>query len=350
LVADLIDLYSDTHTVPTESMRQAMANSDVGDDCMRADPTVNELEHLAAQIIGKEEALYVSSGTQANLASLLAITRQQDEVVLEANSHLFWYEGGGYAAVAGVSLWPLQAERGILSAELIRSSLRSPADHFPRPQLIWVENTHNRGGGSVYPLETLAEIRDLARELGLWVHMDGARVFNAATSLGCDVREITSLVDSVSFCLSKGLGAPVGSMIAGPATFVAEARRKRRLLGGGMRQAGVIAAAGIVALREGPARLADDHANARLLAEALRDVPGLSVATPESNLVFVNIDPSVGTGADIHAELRANGLLVSLYGPQQIRMVTYHQVSRDMIRQAIEIIARTVRKRVPAAV
>lgn len=339
---ELIDLYSDTHTLPTDAMRAAMVSAEVGDDCNRTDPTVNRLEEMAAAVVGKEAAVFCPSGTMANLAALLAATHHGDEVVLERTSHLYWYESGGYAAVAGVALWAIDGERGQITAEQVRASLRPTAENIPRPRVIWVENTHNRGGGSVYPLERLAGIRELARERKLWVHMDGARVFNAAAALGCDAREITRHADSVQFCLSKGLGAPIGSLVAADAAFILEVRRKRRMLGGGMRQAGVVAAAGIVALQEGPGRLARDHEHARLLGEILADVPGLRVVPPETNLLFVNVDPAVAVGAELHRALRDNGLWVSLYGPQQLRMVTYHQVDEPTIRRAAGIVRDTV--------
>ena len=259
----MVDLRSDTVTTPTPEMRRAMAEAEVGDDVFMEDPTVLRLEALAAERLGKEAALFVTSGTQGNQVSLMAHTQRGDEIILDENCHIFNYEVAALAVLSAVQARTLRGRHGILDPADVRDAIRPPNIHYPRNSLICLETTHNRGGGAVYPLETLQEIRRIATEHGLAVHLDGARLFNACVAMGVPAKEVAAQADSVTFCLSKGLGAPVGSVVTGSREFIDKARRARKMLGGGMRQAGVIAAAGIVALETMVERLREDHENAR---------------------------------------------------------------------------------------
>ncbi len=330
-----IDLRSDTVSMPTAAMREAMASAPVGDDCYGEDPSVNRLEEMAAEFTGKEAAVMVTSGTQGNIVSLLTHCRNGDEFIVAEDSHTVSTEAGNYAVVGGLSPRVAPAERGILTADSIRSVLRRPYSAFPPTRLISLENTNNRGGGSVYPLETLAGIRDLADELGIGVHMDGARVFNAAAALDVPVAHVTQYVDSVTFCLSKGLSAPVGSIVCADGDFIETARRFRRMLGGGLRQSGVFASAGIIALETIPQKLAQDHANARRLGEGLGAIPGISADPVYTNMVYIDVDPSLGTAAELADELAARDVKCGAVNDSRIRLVTYHQISADDIETAI---------------
>ncbi|MBX5477015.1 MAG: low-specificity L-threonine aldolase [Clostridia bacterium] len=339
-----IDLRSDTVTTPTEEMRRAMAAAEVGDDVYGEDPTVNRLEEVAAERMGKEAALFVPSGTMANLVAVLSHTRRGDEVILEADSHVYYYEVGGLSAVAGAVPRLIQGRRGKFGPEDVRAAVRAPNIHFPRPSLLCVENTHNRAGGTVWTPEEVRAVAEAAHNLGLRVHMDGARVFNAAVALGRPVKEIVAPVDSVMFCLSKGLGAPVGSVLCGSSEFIAAARKYRKMLGGGMRQAGVIAAAGLVALETMVERLAEDHANARRLAEGLAGIPGFRVdlETVQTNMVMADVS---ATGLDAPAvveRLAAEGVLTNAMDRHVVRFVTHKDVSAADIDAALAIIARAV--------
>jgi len=284
---ETINLMSDTVTHPTEEMRKAMYEAKVGDDVQKADPTVNELQELTAQMLGMEDALFMPSGTMGNLVALMAHCPAGREVFLEARSHINTHEGGGVARVAGLMPNKIEGDQyGILAPEALRAAIRPPDVHFPTPGLICIENTHNAGGGTAYPLEYLRAYREIADEFGLKFHMDGARIFNAAVYLGVDVKEIAKHTDSVMLCLSKGLSAPVGSMLCGTKEFIKEALRLRKMLGGGLRQVGVLAAAGIVALNQMTDALAIDHENARRLAEGLSKIDGISI---DLNAVKTNI-------------------------------------------------------------
>ena len=330
-----IDLRSDTVSMPTAEMREAMANAEVGDDCYREDPSVNRLEAMAAEITGKEAALMVTSGTQGNLVCLLVHCRNGDEFIAADEAHIVTTEAGDFSCVAGASPRIAPSDRGILTAESIRSVLRRSYDAFPPTRLICLENTNNRGGGAVYPLETLAGIRDLADELNINVHMDGARVFNAAAALGVPVADVVQYVDSVTFCLSKALSAPVGSIICGSKEFIETARRFRRMLGGGLRQSGVLAAAGIVALETIPQRLPQDHANAQRLGEGLGEIPGIAADPVDTNMVYIDVDPTVGTAPQLVAELAERGVKCGAVSDDRIRLVTYHQITSDDVEAAI---------------
>ena len=334
-----IDLYSDTHTLPTERMRDAMRDAVVGDDVSEDDPTVNKLERLAAEKVGKRAALFVPSGHMGNLIAAMVHCRHGQEVILEADAHMYYYECGSVAAIAGVMPRLVPGRSGVFGADDVRPLLREPNVHYPRTRLLCVENTHNRGGGTVVPLENLRGLRALAHENKLVMHMDGARVFNAAAALGVNVREITFFVDSVMFCLSKGLSAPVGSILAGSTAFIAEARRMRKRLGGGMRQAGVLAAAGIVALEEMIDRLAEDHVHARMLAEGLANLKGYRVdlATVQTNMVRADISGLGITTAAFLEKLAASGIKASGLPPAGVRFVTHRHITREHIEQVLKV-------------
>jgi threonine aldolase len=337
----MIDLRSDTVTKPTPEMRRAMAEAEVGDDVYGEDPTVNRLERRAAEILGKESALFVPTGTMANTIGLKLNTEHGQEVICETRAHILNYELAMMAWFCGCVARPVFAEDGILTWEKIQPAIRPLGPHWAPTGLIEIENTANITGGSVYPLPVIREICDGARDRGLKVHMDGARVFNAAEYLGVTVREIVAPVATVSFCLSKALGAPVGSLIAGTDEQIRRGRLYRKRLGGGMRQAGVLAAAGLIALEEGPRLLAVDHANARFLAEALAGIPGIAVnaARVQTNIVIFDVSGTGLAAAEFSARLKAKGVLMNAVNEKQIRLVTHHDVDRAGAEIALGAIA-----------
>ena len=330
----IIDLRSDTVTQPTPSMRKALAEAEVGDDVFGEDVTVNRLEKMAAERMGKEAALFVASGTMANIVSQMSHCGRGDEMIIGDQSHIFYYEQGGSAAIGGIHprTLPNQPD-GTLPIQEIEAAIR-PADiHFPKTRLIVLENTHNRCGGAPIDIKYLKAVRDVARAHGLAVHVDGARIFNAAISLGVDTRDLVAPADSVGFCLSKGLAAPVGSVVCGTDDFILEARRIRKMLGGGMRQAGILAAAGIVSLNEMIDRLAEDHANAQLLAWGLADMNGLSIQ-PErvrTNMVYVEVTQKDMPSTALAKKLETEGVLLLPVGPNKLRAVTHYHVTSDDI-------------------
>jgi threonine aldolase len=337
----IIDLRSDTLTRPTPGMRRAMAEAEVGDDVFREDPTVIGLEARCAELAGKEAALFVPSGTMANLIACKVHTQPGDEVILERGSHLYRYEAGGFAAYAGVSVALVDGDRGLVEPSQVVAALRASDVHQPRSRVLWLENTHNYGGGSCYPLEQLAAVAMTAREHGLAVHLDGARVWNACIAQEIPLTAIAAHVDSLSFCFSKGLGCPVGSIVVGSASFVAQARRVRKMLGGGMRQAGVLAAAALYALDHHVARLAEDHAHARLVADGLTDGTGLRLrGTVETNIVCLDTSGH-DTAAAVAVELGTAGLRCLAIAPTTLRLVTHLDVARADVEHAIAA-ARTV--------
>lgn len=321
----MISFY-DTSTLPTQEMLDAIGSAPLGDDVYGLDPTVNELEAVAAGLMGKEAAVLMPSGTMANLAAVLAWTRPADEVVLEAEAHLLYYEAGGISAVAGCVPLGVPGDRGVLRAEEVERHLRRPDQHYPVTRLLCVENTHNRAGGTITPVPVMKELRELCDARQLALHVDGARIFNAAVALDIPAAELVADADSVCFALSKGLSAPVGAVLAGSAEFVHRARRARKMLGGGMRQAGIIAAAGLVALRTGIGRLREDHEQAQRLAAKLAELPGLAVGPVQTN--FVMIDSSGwGIGAaEVVAALRERGIAASSRPPHTVRFVTHRLV------------------------
>jgi threonine aldolase len=342
-VHDFVDLRSDTMTQPTPEMREAMASAEVGDDVWDEDPTVKRLEAMAAARMGKESALFVSSGTMGNLLSVLAQTHSGQEVVLDLDSHIFNSEVGGAAVIGGVQMLPLKTERGFLTPDQVKGAVRPANIHIAPTGLVCLENTHNRHGGTCCTPEEIAAVAAAAHAAGVPVHLDGARLFNAAVALKRDAREFVQAVDSVTFCVSKGLSAPVGSLVCGSAAFVDRARRLRKMIGGGMRQAGIIAAAGIVALERMVNRLADDHVNARTLAEAVAKLPGLRVdlATVQTNIVVIRVDRgdaarSAAATQELVTGCAARKVKIHGMGPAAIRCVTHKDVDAEDIRRAID--------------
>ena len=341
-----VELRSDTMTRPTPAMRKAMAEAEVGDDVFGEDPTVNRLEMLAAERLGKEAALFVASGTMANLVSQMAHCGRGDEMILGSLAHSFYYEQGGSAAVASIHprTVPNQPD-GKLALNELEAAIRTDNIHFPRTRLIALENTHNLCGGA--PLES-AYIRDvaaIARRHGIHLHIDGARLFNAAAALGVPACQLVSETDSVSFCLSKGLAAPVGSVVCGSREFIQTARRARKVLGGGMRQAGVLAAAGIVALNEMIDRLAEDHANARRLAEGLAGISGLELDPGRyaTNIVYFDVIQQGLNAAELVARLQREGVRMLAASPNTLRAVTHYEVTAPDIEYALSVMAKAMR-------
>jgi threonine aldolase len=333
----VIDLRSDTVTRPTSAMREAMANAVVGDDQYGEDPTVIELEQLAARMLGKEAALYVASGTMGNLVALLTHCGRGDEVIMGDECHIFWYESGGAAALGGMPFNLLPNDKnGSIDLDRVRSAVRATRPGYPRTGAICVENTQNRCGGTVLSIEYLAELASIGQECGVPIHMDGARIFNAAAAIDTPVDEIARHVDSVQFCLSKGLAAPVGSIVAGSSEFIQRARASRKIVGGAMRQAGVIAAAGVVALREMVDRLPEDHRRARQLAEGLAQIDGVTINLDavQSNIVIFQTEPVVEHVTFI-AAMKGAGVLVSNYGTKGVRMVTHYEIDDDAVNTAL---------------
>lgn len=331
--ATAIDLRSDTVTRPTAAMREAMARAEVGDDVFGEDPTVRALEERTAALLGKAAALFVPSGTMGNQLALLVHTRPGDEVLVSESAHIAWYESGAGAAIAGVQFISMGTQ-GLFSAEDVRAAAKPERDYHPRTRLVSVENTHNRAGGRVFPESELGGVVLAARELGLALHLDGARVWNAAAATGRSPAHLAAPFDTVNVCFSKGLGAPVGSALAGPVELVRAARRYRKMLGGGMRQAGVLAAAALHALEHHLERLQDDHENARALAAALASVPGIAVAPVETNIVLVRL---AGSGAErVATALARAGVLATVFDRSTLRFVTHLDVSREAVLEAAE--------------
>lgn len=336
-MSTVIDLRSDTVTHPTPAMRQAMANAVVGDDVYGDDPTVHELETLAARLLGKEAALFVPSGNFGNQLALFSHCQRGDEVILGDDCHIVWHETGGAAVIAGVQLRTIASQNGTLPAAEVAKRIRVGEDiHWPRTGLICLENAHSNG--RVIALADMAAVWDVAQQHGVPVHLDGARVFNAAVHLGCDVRDITRYCDTVMCCLSKGLAAPVGSILAGPAAFIARARKNRKLLGGGLRQAGVLAAPGLLALTDMVTRLPEDHANARYLAEQLAALPGVAVNLDDVhiNMVWFRLPAALDSSRLMAALADAN---IKANGPEggMMRLVTHWQLGRNELDRVIAV-------------
>ena len=338
----IVDLRSDTVTMPTQEMMEAMYNAEAGDDVYREDPTVNKLEQMGARMLGFEAGLYLVSGTMGNLVALLAHTQRGDQVYLEAESHIFYYEVGGISALAGVIPYPIRAERGKLTPRMIKENFNSGNIHLPNPSLLCLENTHNRGGGAVYRPEDMKELVGTARELGLKVHVDGARIFNAAVACGCDAAKLVEGVDSVQFCLSKGLAAPIGSLLVGSEEYIERARKWRKMVGGGCRQIGYMAAAGLVALEKMTDRLAEDHRLAQKLARGLAGVKYLRVNPEEveTNIVVVYVDTSVMTTGEFISRLAARGVKANDYGCGRVRFVTHKDVNEADVEYALDVMAQ----------
>ncbi len=339
-----IDLRADTVTRPDAGMRQAMALAEVGDDVFGEDPTVNKLQETAARLLGKEAALFVPSGTMANQICLGLLTRPGDEVICDQYAHLFRHEGGAGAALWGLSFHPLPGRRGLLDPEMVLAAVQADNIHYPVSRVLALENTHNRGCGAVYPLELVEELARVARGRGLRLHLDGARMFNACAAAGYSPSQLAAPFDTVSFCLSKGLGAPVGSLVVASRRLIQRALRIRKRLGGGWRQAGTLAAAGLYALEHNLPRLARDHQRARRLARGLARLPGvrLDPQQVESNIVIFEIGPSGLEPEEAARRLARLGVGVIPFGPGRLRAVTHLQISDRDIERALEILARVL--------
>jgi threonine aldolase len=340
----LIDLRSDTVTRPTPGMRAAMHAAEVGDDVFRDDPTVIRLEERVAELFGKEAALFVPSGTMSNQIAVKAHTHPGDELLCDVNCHIYNYEAGGPAQLSGVTCRTLDGDFGVLDVTQLEDTIRPDDEHQVRTRLVCLENTHNRGGGRVYPLEKIQAIHEWTRKHDLILHLDGARLWNAIVATGIAAKQWARRFDSVSVCFSKGLGAPVGSALAGPKELVARGRRIRKLFGGGMRQAGVVAAAALYALDHHVERLAEDHRNAQTIARAIADTPGLTLTPPEveTNLIWFEVDRERCTAKTLATALKERGVLIHAAGPQRLRACTHLDVSAAQAERAAEAIRRAV--------
>jgi threonine aldolase len=341
---EFVDLRSDTVTKPSPGMRKAMAEAEVGDDVFHEDPSVNRLEEMVAALYGKEAAVYVASGTMANQLAIRAQTHHGDEIIMERTSHPFNSEAGALAALAGVQVNLIDGKQGIMDVEQIRAVVRTPNVHHAPTALICLENTHNRGGGSIWPLDKIRAIRQFAASIGVPMHLDGARLLNACVATGLTPRDYAQYFDSCTLCLSKGLGAPVGSLVIGSTQFVTQAHRFRKQFGGGMRQAGILAAAGIYALEHNVERLAEDHLNARRLARGIADVDGLDIDpnTVETNILYFHVRKPGLTVPMLLERLKTGGVLMLGTGPNSIRAVTHLDVSKEAIDRAIEVLQKVV--------
>lgn len=333
-----IDLRSDTVTRPTPAMRKTMSEAEVGDDVFGEDPTVNILQERVAEMLGKEAALFVPSGTMANQLAIKSHTQPGDEVVIEATSHPYNFEGGGGAVLSGIQFRCLKGVRGILEASQIDDAIRPDDHHFPVTRLICLENTHNRGGGSIYPIDKMAEIFRLAKSKDLAVHLDGARLWNASVAAGISLQEYGRWADSVSVCLSKGLGAPIGSLVASSKALIDRVHRFRKMFGGGMRQVGIIAAAGLYALDHHLDRLKEDHQNAKRLAVGLKELKGVSLDPRhvETNIVIFDVTNTGKTGPQIAEAMKQHGVLIHPFGKTQIRLVTHLDVSEEDVEVSLK--------------
>ena len=344
---ETIDLRSDTVTLPTQTMREAIYNAELGDDVFGEDTTTNRLEKMAAERMGKEAAMLVASGTMGNLVCILTHCRRGEEVILGDQSHTFIYEAGGMSALGGIHPHTVANQPdGTMRLEDIEEAIRGNNVHFPRSRLICLENTHNRCYGSALTAQYTESVAKLAGERGLSVHLDGARIFNAAVALKVDVTELTRHADSVSFCLSKGLSSPVGSLICGSSQFIAEARRNRKVLGGGMRQSGIIAAAGITALEQMVDRLAEDHENAKRLAEGISRIPGLSFELKkiQTNIVYFDMADEQFDAGTLVTQLADRGIKILQVGPSRLRAVTHYGISSEDIDLALAAMSEVMAK------
>lgn len=336
------DYRSDTITKPTEKMRRAMYEAEVGDDVYGEDPTVKKLERLACDISGKESAMFVPSGTMGNQIAVKVHTNPSDEILLEENCHIHWYEGGGIGAISGVQSKLIKSNNGVMNIEDIRKGIRPDDIHFPKTTLLCLENTNNKCGGTVTGLEAMSEIYKLAVDNNIKVHLDGARIFNAATYLGVEAKLIMEHCDSVMFCLSKGLCAPVGSILAGEEDFIKDARKTRKMLGGGMRQSGVIASAGIIALKEMTGRLAEDHENARALGEGLKNIRGLDVNmdTVQTNIVMCDIVKENLDSLKLKEAMSQSNVFSTYITDKRLRFVLHYHITKNDVLETLNIIEK----------
>jgi len=337
---EIIDLRSDTVTKPTEEMLEAIGHAELGDDVFEEDPTVNRLERIAAERMGKEAALFVTSGTQANLISLMTNANRGDLVILESESHIYWYEVGGISAIAGLLPWPLKSLTGSLDPKEVETAIRPQNIHFPKPSLLCIENTHNRHGGTIMTPNQIKAISSVAHKNNIKLYLDGARIFNAAVALNVNVKEFTKHVDNLMFCLSKGLCCPIGSLLVGNQEFIGRARKLRKILGGGMRQAGIIAAPGIVALESMIERLKEDHLNARYLAEGISKIDGIRVnlSRVQTNMVYFSIEELALTADQFISKLKENDILALALSENKIRMVTHKGIEKEHVEKSISTI------------
>ena len=335
----IIDLRSDTVTTPTKDMYQRMQEAPLGDDVYGDDPTVNKLEALAAKTLNKEQALFVPTGTMGNLIAVMAHTHPGEEIILERSSHIFLYEAAGASRIAGVQPMVIKGMDGVMDPKEVEEGIREDNIHFPTTSLICVENTHNMAGGMVQPMNNLQELRSIADRYKISMHLDGARLFNAATALDCDVKEIAAHFDSIMFCLSKGLSAPIGSMLVGGQDFIDRARKLRKMLGGGMRQAGIMASCGILSIEQMPRQLKIDHENARILAEGLNNLSGFSVNLDKvhTNIINVSIKDKMISSEYLVEKMKVKGILANPRGKDFIRLVTHKDVILEDIHYALKI-------------
>ncbi|WP_421378575.1 low-specificity L-threonine aldolase [Bacillus salacetis] len=339
----MIDLRSDTVTKPTKEMREAAMNAVVGDDVYGEDPTVLKLEETAAELLGKEAALFVTSGTQGNQIAVLTHCSPANEVIMEAESHIFYYESGAISAFAGVQPRTIKGSRGAMDPKEVEAAIREDDQHFPETGLICLENTHNRAGGAIVPSSNMKEIYTVAQKHGVPVHVDGARLFNAVAAENVLLTEYTQYCDTVQVCLSKGLGAPVGSIIAGNKDFIKKARKWRKRLGGGLRQAGIIAAPGLYALNNMRERMSEDHENAKMLAEGLSSISRLSVVNRvDTNIVVADVSELGMNSTEFTDRLKEEGVLAVTFGPALVRFTTHFDISREDIERTIDIVKNFV--------
>jgi len=338
-MSNYIDLRSDTVTKPSAGMRKAMYEAEVGDDVFKEDPTINELEEYAAELLGKEAALFVTSGVQGNQLCLNVLTNPGDEVICEKDAHIFNYESASPSAISGIQLYPVKGSYGVMPVNDVEEAIRPiSAYYMPRTKVIAVENTHNRASGAIIPLENIVELKKLAEKHNLYFHLDGARIWNASVATGIHVKEYASYFNSISCCLSKGLGAPIGSIIAGTKEFIKEAFRVRKAWGGGMRQAGIIAAAGLYALKNNFKRLAEDHEKAKQLANVIAENPGLEIDLKAVHTNIIIFKPLKLSVTEAQQKCREQGLLLSVGKADSLRAVTHLDVSFQDIEKAIKII------------
>ena len=334
-----IDLRSDTVTRPSKEMRKAICEAEVGDDVLGDDPTVKKLEQMVAKLLGKDESVFVPSGTMGNQISLRSLTSPGDEVILEVDSHLFNNEAAAASALSGLQLNPIKGEKGIIKPEQVVQKIRFEDVHHPRSAIISIENTHNSAGGTVFPLNMIQGIYKVAQEHNLKMHLDGARLWNASVASGIPLKEYTKYFDSVSVCLSKGLGAPIGSVVSGNSEFIEKARKNRKMYGGGMWQVGIIAAGGIYAIENNIDRMVEDHKNARILAEALVKFKGIDIdmETVQTNMVIFEITDEKRDAFWLSEKLKENGILTFPFGKKKMRLVTHLDVNREDILKVIEV-------------
>ncbi|MGK7918361.1 MAG: low-specificity L-threonine aldolase [Prochloraceae cyanobacterium] len=341
----MIDLRSDTITKPTPAMREAMANAEVGDDVFGDDPTVNALEAYVAQLLGKEESVYMPSGTMTNQVALRVHTEPGDEIILESQAHIYYYEGGAPAALSGVMCRLIEGTKGIFTAQDLRSVLRPDNVHFAKTKLVCLENTHNRGGGSIFPLATIQEIALVCREYNLKLHLDGARFWNACEATGISEAEYAQPFDTVSVCFSKGLGAPVGSALVGSKDLMQRARRFRKMFGGGMRQAGIIAAGALYALKHNRERLSEDRVNAKILAEGLSSIEGIKINPEDVQTNIVIFETENMPAPELAARLEEKGVALLAIGSNQLRAVTNLMVTQEQVEKVPNLVATALRDR-----